>query len=287
VDPGLLAVLGVRVVAGRGLAASDVRPDGGATGALVNRAFADRMAATGAVLGRRVRLVRRTPDGADGWTVQHGPWAEVVGVMPDFTVQEDFEAPDAKIYLPAALAGAIDDASLSLAVRVRGTAAASFAPRLRRVAAAVDPSLQIHDLQTAADLQWETQQALRLTGLAVAGVTASVLLLSAAGIYAMMAFTVARRRREIGIRSALGADARRVLTGIFARASAQVAGGVAIGVAFAAAVNRAAGDPLPPGVSGPLLALAAALMLAIGLLAAFGPARRGLAVQPTEALREE
>ena len=65
----------------------------------------------------------------------------------------------------------------------------------------------------------------------------SVLLLSAAGIYAMMSFTVARRRREIGIRAALGADARRVLTGIFGRASAQLGAGIALGLAVASAIE--------------------------------------------------
>jgi ABC-type antimicrobial peptide transport system permease subunit len=122
--------------------------------------------------------------------------------------------------------------------------------------------------------------------LAVA-VTGSVLLLSAAGIYAMMSFTVARRRREIGIRQALGADPRRLLTGIFARASVQLGLGVVSGLMLAAAVAWAAGEASPTGRNVALLSFAAALMVTIGLLAALGPARRGLAVQPTEALKEE
>jgi ABC-type antimicrobial peptide transport system permease subunit len=113
----------------------------------------------------------------------------------------------------------------------------------------------------------------------------SVLLLSAAGMYAMMSFTVARRRREIGIRSALGADPRRILAGIFARAARQLGAGILGGLILAAAFAWVTGDMdrrgflLLPGVS--------ALMLTVGVLAALGPARRGLAVQPTEALREE
>jgi len=151
----------------------------------------------------------------------------------------------------------------------------------------VDPALLLHDMRTAADLQWETQQALRFTGFAVAAATLSVLLLSAAGIYAMMAFTVRRRRREIGIRAALGADARRVLGGIFARAGAQLGSGVVFGLLLAAAINQLAGGDLLTGRRLLLLPLAAAGMLVIGLLAALGPAREGLAVQPTEALKEE
>jgi ABC-type antimicrobial peptide transport system permease subunit len=118
--------------------------------------------------------------------------------------------------------------------------------------------------------------------------TGSVLLLSAAGIYAMMSFTIARRRREIGIRQALGADPLRLLSGIFARASAQLGAGVASGLILATAVAMALSRS--GRIGGHLVALllsAAGVMMAVGLLAAAGPARRGLAVQPTEALKEE
>jgi ABC-type antimicrobial peptide transport system permease subunit len=113
------------------------------------------------------------------------------------------------------------------------------------------------------------------------------LLLSAAGIYAMMSFTVARRRREIGIRQALGADPRRLLAGIFSRASAQLGLGVLTGLVLAVAVSWAGGSYLLTGRGVALVALAVALMVTIGFVAALGPARRGLAVQPTEALKEE
>lgn len=118
-------------------------------------------------------------------------------------------------------------------------------------------------------------------------VTASVLLLSAAGISAMMSFTVARRRREIGIRAALGADPRRLLGGIFARAAGQLGTGAVLGVAIAVVLDRAlGGGPLSDrGVL--LVPVIAALIVTVGLLATWGPAREGLSVQPTEALREE
>jgi ABC-type antimicrobial peptide transport system permease subunit len=118
-------------------------------------------------------------------------------------------------------------------------------------------------------------------------VTLSVLLLSAAGVYAMTSFTVARRRREIGIRTALGAAPRRLLASIFARAGAQLGGGVLAGLVVAAALDRAMGGGPFAGKGMLFLPLVAGFMVLVGLLAAVGPARRGLAVQPTEALRED
>ena len=103
----------------------------------------------------------------------------------------------------------------------------------------------------------------------------------------MMSFTVARRRREIGIRAALGADARRVLMGIFGRASAQLGAGIALGLAIASAIEWIGPGGTMGGKALVLLPSVVALMTAVGLLAAVGPARRGLAVQPTEALRDE
>lgn len=86
-----------------------------------------------------------------------------------------------------------------------------------------------------------------------------------------LSFTVARRRREIGIRIALGTDRRRILGGIFARSGAQLGLGVAVALHDAFV----------------LMPIVAAIVVAVSLMAALGPARRGLAVQPTEALREE
>ena len=126
-----------------------------------------------------------------------------------------------------------------------------------------------------------------MLAIVIIAVTVSVLLLSAAGIYSMMSFTVAGRRREIGIRAALGADARRVLAGIFGRASAQLGAGVAAGLAIASALEWLAGGQMMGGKALVLLPSVVVVMCAVGLLAAVGPARRGLAVQPTEALREE
>ena len=118
-------------------------------------------------------------------------------------------------------------------------------------------------------------------------VVVSVLLLSAAGIYALMSFTVSQCRREIGIRAALGADAQQLLRNIFARSATQLAAGVLTGVAGAILFDAVSGGTLLGDEATVVLPLIAVLMLAVGLAAATGPARRGLRIQPMQALREE
>src|SRR5829696_6236401 len=104
----------------------------------------------------------------------------------------------------------------------------------------------------------------------------------------MMSFTVARRRRDIGIRAALGADARRILAGIFRRAAAQLAAGVVLGLTVGATLEWLGDGVLTGGNTLLLMPSVVAVMSIVGrLFAAVAPARRGLAVQPVEALRDE
>ena len=120
---------------------------------------------------------------------------------------------------------------------------------------------------------------------------AIALLLTLAGIYAVMAFTVARRTREIGVRVALGAVPRQVATGVFGRAVRHVAYGILVGGVIlpllVLAMKRVVepGPPLPPlPVGAALLAGYLALMMGVCLLGCVVPLRRALRVQPTEAL---
>ena len=118
-------------------------------------------------------------------------------------------------------------------------------------------------------------------------VTIAVLLLSAAGIYALIAFTVARRRREIGIRAALGAGPRQVIGGVLARAMRQIATGIAIGLTVAGLLDHAINGGYTGGRGIWLLAAVGVLMSLVGVAASVGPARRALAIPPTEALKGE
>ena len=246
---------------------------------IVNRNFADTIAPGGNALGRRFRYVRAM-DGE--WL--HGPeadrWYEVVGVVGNLPVTTD-----ARVAYHAAAPGQIHPAHLQL--RLRG-GPAGLAERLRDVAASVDPTLHVDEVRTLAEIYREHRFGDNLGAITIGAVTGSVLLLSAAGLYALMAFTVAQRRREIGIRSALGAQPGQLVAAVFRRAFWQIGAGSAVGMLAAYLVGRyvpieqIGGLPIPGMLPG-----AAAFMLLVGVLASLGPARRGLRIDPTEALRSE
>jgi hypothetical protein len=282
IAPNFFDVFGVSLLAGRGFTAADANKS--STAVIVDQSFADEMGG-GNVLGRRFRVSMQHRDGR----MEVGPWLEIVGVAPAFAHEYanpgSFAMPRMPRYFHAAAPGDVYPAAL--VVKLRTAPAARFTQRVRDITAAVEPHARLDNLEGVADYWVRERFAFRVLSLGIVAVTISVLMLSAAGIYAMMSFTVARRRREIGIRAALGADARRVLMGIFGRASAQLGAGIALGVAIASAIEWIG----PGGTMGDnalvLLPSVVVLMGTVGLLAAVGPARRGLAVQPTEALREE
>ncbi|MCA1650433.1 MAG: hypothetical protein LC753_09175, partial [Acidobacteria bacterium] len=188
----------------------------------------------------------------------------------------------ATVYHPAALR---DVHPVVLSVRFAGSIPAGFVDRFRQIGAEVDPALQVRRVVPLSQFYEQLRSLWRYIAWGIGFVTASVLLLSAAGIYALMSFTVAQRTQEIGIRAALGADARRLLLSIFGRVMRQLALGLLIGSVLSGALFSSAGFDFR-GATALLLAVAA-LMLVVGLLAALGPARRSLRIEAIEALRTD
>jgi putative ABC transport system permease protein len=176
---------------------------------------------------------------------------------------------------------------VSLALHLRGVDPLVFAGRLREIAATLDPTLRLDQVLPLDDVLREQEGVFQLAAVALALVTASVLLLSGAGIYAMMSFTIAERRKEIGIRTALGANPRRILANIFSRALGQVGIGVVVGVVVAALFDRLADGDLMGGKGSIFLPAVSIVVVIVGIVAAAGPARRGLRIEPIQALREE
>ncbi len=267
---------GQPIVAGRGFGPGDMEGEGAV--AVVNETFVRGALPGGGVLGQRVRIAGRSVSESD----ENGPykWLEIVGVVGDIEYPNN-DAPEARLYRPMTPG---ETYPVSLVVRSGGAPAARVEQELRTAMLGIDPSMRLDDLHTVEEV-WQANRVIwRAGALIVTLVTLSVLLLGAAGIYALMSFTVARRRREIGVRAALGAAPRRLLAGIFARACRQLLVGVLIGMLLSGlGAWAASGKPLESLL---LSAAAGVFMMAVGLLASVGPARRGLKIQPTEALRE-
>ena len=174
-----------------------------------------------------------------------------------------------------------------LNVRARTGDPAALADPLRDLSASIDPDVQLLDVSTVDIAFRQAQGMMRLIGVSLAFVILSVVLLSSAGIYSLMSFTVARRRREIGIRVALGANRNRILLGIFSRVLAQLGAGAVLGLIAAVGLEQILEGDMIRDYRVMLLPLVVVLTMTIGVLAVIGPARQGLRIQPIEALRDE
>jgi putative ABC transport system permease protein len=154
----------------------------------------------------------------------------------------------------------------------------------------IDPAIQVRDVRPLQDVGREDRVVFAGIGAALGALGGMALLLSVIGIYAVLSLSVTRRTREIGIRSALGASRAQVLRSILAKTCVPPALGAIMGIALGQLLVQARGIfafRLPEG-SGPWgLAILAVAMSAAGLLSAWVPARRALAVAPSEALRAE
>ena len=285
VDMRYLEVIGAPIVAGRAFNVGDLESDRRV--AIVNRTFVRQVLGDRNPVGRRVRYADADdPDAPASAVRQPGPWFEIVGVVKDLAMTDgsDPHESGAGLYRPAAAGGA---EQMYLMVHVRGGADPSaFSRTLRTVAAAVDPTLRLDALMPADRIQQANLRSIGFWLRLLVGVSAMALLLSLAGIYAVMAFTVSRRTREIGIRLALGAGHRRVITVVLARPLTQVGAGVLVGGGLVALLVVLIIGALSAKEIG-LVAGYAALMMGVCLLACIVPTRRAMQVEPTEALRSD
>jgi predicted permease len=288
VDPSYFDVLEAPILAGRGFGAADLAP--GNRVVIVDQGFVDQVLRGQNPIGRRVRIGGGTPP--DGRGADSLPWHEIVGVVKDLGMTgagEDGRA--AGLYLPGTPGSGFPP---HMVIHARGDPM-TLAPRVRAIAGSLDPTLRLSGFQRVDQVTgprlWMLGMWIRMT----LGMTAVALLLSLAGIYAVMSFTVARRTREIGVRVALGAKRRSVLTAIFRRPLTQVGLGVAAGATLIAlgalALSRAGELAGPPGGFSAgqvaLLVAYAAFMLGVCLLACVVPTRRALRVEPMVAMRVE
>lgn len=272
VAPTFFAAFDRPIVAGRGFTEGDL--SAGARNVIVNEAFARRFMNGAGPVGRRVRYAI-----ADAAAPEE--WLEIVGVVRDIGTSPT-DLGEAPFVFHAARPRTMSP--LTMGIRV-GTDPSTFSERVRAIASTVDPGLRLEEMRRLDDWTWRIDLPAMVSASALAGVVALGLFLSAAGIFSLMSVTVARRTREIGLRSALGASTGRLLVGIFSRAVLLVGGGIVAGNLFILFVVGMGGEA---GMSFVLNALmrTSAVMLVVGLLACVEPARRALTIDPTTALRD-
>ena len=281
VAPDFFDVLDVPVLAGRGFNEGDAQPE--ARTIIVNRSFVDRVLGGRNPIGRRVRYLHFEEWDEPRPDREPGPWYRIVGVVADMKMADDWDPKSAGFYHAATPATI---SPLHMAVRVRGETAA-FEPRLRQTAAAVEPALRLHDVMPLDEVIDGEVRLLSFWFWLTALVSAVALLLSLAGIYSVMAFTVSQRTREIGIRLALGANARRLVATIFRRPLTQVGLGILAGALLVVGLMVPMyGRDFAPRHAG-MIGLYALVMVGVCMLGCIVPTRRALRVEPTEALRAD
>jgi putative ABC transport system permease protein len=276
VSDGYFAAMGIPVREGRPLSALDTATAPPAV--VVSEGMARRYWPAGPVVGARVSMAPDSPDPAI---------ATVVGVVGDVRRGID-HTPDLQIYVAFAQHPDMFDFAQHLVVRTRLAPEAALGQVVALVGQ-VDPALPISTSQTMSEHLGALLMPQRL-GLTLLLLFAGLaVVLTTLGIYAVVAFAVAERRREIGIRVALGAERARVLSLVARQGLGPVGLGVGLGLmafVLAGSTLRALIFALPAMDVGSMLLLAAAIgTIAVGAMLV--PARRALAVDPVVALRQD
>lgn len=273
VDEHFLSTYGIRLLAGRDFRAGD--EVGAAPVAIVDRSLADALWPQGDALGQTLLLDPR--DDAQALTI--------VGVVETLQLEGVDEPRRPTLLLPFRQQ---PTRFATLAVQLRGEAS-DFAPTLAAAVRAEHADTPAYWLRTQeqAVAMGRVGPTLLLQIFGVVGLAA--LVLSAIGLYGVLAFTVAQRQRELGIRRALGAQAAALLRTVGGRLVLQVGLGMALGVLLALPWMAALQGPLQrsAGSHGVLLASAILLVLLAAIAAASLPLRRALQADPVEALRQD
>ncbi len=210
-------------------------------------------------------------------------WSTVIGVVADVRHASLEEDPQPQIYAPT-----YNSRENSLAVR-SSLPPAAMANEIRLALKATDPDVTFSDVQTMGDLVSFASARRRFQTSLLTAFAGIALLLALVGLYGLMAFSVKRRTREVGIRMALGAERRDVLFLIIRNAAALVFTGLVAGLVCTWIAIRTLKSFLF-GVSehDPLTVISVSLLLLVcGLIAAFVPARRAASIDPMQALRTE
>ena len=281
VAPGFFATLGIPLVAGRDFVWADVydrRRVAIVSAGMAREEWGDAPAA----IGKRIRIGRV------------GPLTEVVGVVGDIHDSGVHQAPPPIVYWRAGVVGggALPDyvpREVTFAVRSERTGTEALTAQIAQAVWSVNPNLPLARVQTLGELYQRSMSRTSFMLVMLAAAGSMALALGIVGVYGVLSYTVAQRRREIGIRLALGA-ARTGILRQFLGHGARVAGlacaaGLVVSIAFARVLASLLYGVSP---SDPLtLTGAVATVLTVGILAALIPAARAALVEPARTLRSE
>lgn len=274
--PQYFETFGLTLVRGRDLQESDHQAES-AGGVLVNQEFARQIFPSADPVGQRIALSGHGIDAAPGG------WNTIVGVAPDIRQRPNGAEPI--VYVPYAVSA---PATAALLVR-SSVEPTNLAAQLKDAVAAIDPDLPLYRVRTMTDVIWNARWNARLSNRLILTLTLIAVGLSMVGLYAVTMHAVARRAKEIGVRMALGARPRQVISLVVRRALWQLGFGFACGVACI----RAWGAVLPTGSAAvsatdpAVLAIVGGVLLAFTLVACIVPARRAVRLDPVAAIRHD
>jgi predicted permease len=283
VSPGYFETMGTRLIAGRHIGWSDLETGGRVT--VVSEDFARTLASEpAAAVGQRIRFAGFSQD----------PWREVIGVVQSVHENGVYQAPPAMVYWPALTenlfgVARVGTPAATLVVRSTRAGTVGLAEEIRQAVRSVSASIPIAQERTMRDLYAGSlaRTSFTLVLLGIAG--AMALTLGVVGIYGVIAYVVAQRTREIGIRSALGAEPRQLKRMFLLQGLALGGVGAAVGLVAAVLLARSMSALLfgigPTDVVAYVAALSVTIVAAA--LASYLPARRAATIDPIETLRAE
>jgi predicted permease len=220
---------------------------------------------------------------------QEGPWREIVGVVGDTRMVNMDTPPAPSMYLPHAQKPWSWLSWGALMVRTApGQEQAAVVNAIRTAIQEQDPRLAIHRVATVPDLYREGNARRLFATMLLGGFAVIAVLLGMIGMYGVLSYTVAQRKREIGIRMALGAGEANVMRGVMRQALALTVGGVLFGTAVAVGLTRVLESLLfEVSATDPVTYVAvAALLIAVAAVSAWVPARRATRVDALTVIRE-
>ena len=272
VTPDYFNMMGMALIDGRQFRSND--DEKAAKVAIVNEAFAQRFFPKSNAVGRKIWFGDRNK-----------PGIEIVGEIANGRTDDLTRKASPEVYLPLWQAQAF---SKHLVVRTAADPRAVVV-EVERALRSVDPTAAIENVRTLEQIRDESLASRTFAMNLLAGFAAIASVLTLVGIYGVLSLSVASRRRELAIRSAIGAQQKDISKLIFGEGFRLIAGGVLVGAVLAVVLSRVLRSFLfevQPGDPVTLLSVGA-LFVAVGLLACWVPVRRARNVDPLEALRYE